>query len=166
MFVCDHADPSNLLGALKMPITASTLSVAQLKEQTVKFLHENVNDGNKVYTCHSVKPAHALDYSENDTATFEVEAHEDFWATISIKVDTTQTVKPLQSLKVEATDKFTTLKKFTYYEKNPNMVKVRLPDLAQVSKDSKVVTDFKERSFHIYVYEHQGKNYDFGVPKL
>ena len=46
------------------------------------------------------------------------------------------------------------------------MVKVRLPDLAQVSKDSKVVADFKERSFHIYVYEHKGKNYDFGVPKL
>lgn len=46
------------------------------------------------------------------------------------------------------------------------MVKVRLPDLAKMNKDSRVVTDFKERSFKIFVYDHQGKNYDFGVPKL
>lgn len=56
---------------------------------TVKFLHENANDGNKIYTCHSVKPAYAHEYSEDDTATFEVGEHEDFFATISIKVDTT-----------------------------------------------------------------------------
>jgi len=49
MFVCNHADPSELLGALNLPVLSDKRTVAELKAQTVQFLADNVNDGNKVY---------------------------------------------------------------------------------------------------------------------
>jgi hypothetical protein len=39
---------------------------------------------------------------------------------------------------VSETDRFTTITKFVFYEKEPNMVKVRLPELAAVQESSRV----------------------------
>jgi len=89
-----------------------------------------------------VKPASETDFCETDTATFAVSENADFFATISIKIDPSLTVKPLASQPISDKDIFTTLNKFVFYEKNPNLVKIRLPELAAVPQSAKVQVDF------------------------
>ena len=64
MYVCDHADTTQLLGALNLPVLGESQTVAELKAQTVEFLATNVNDGNKIYQCHAVKPASEVDFCD------------------------------------------------------------------------------------------------------
>jgi hypothetical protein len=60
MNVCNQADTTQLLGALNLPVLGEFQTVAELKAQTVEFLATNVNDGNKIYQCHAVKPSSEL----------------------------------------------------------------------------------------------------------
>lgn len=74
----------------------------------------------------------------DETTQLQLSEDDDFFATISIKIDYSLTVRPLASQPISESDRFTTLKKFVFYEKAPNMVKVRLPELAAVPENSRV----------------------------
>jgi len=86
--------------------------------------------------------ASSENFTSDDSSQLQISEHDDYFATISIKIDPSLTVKPLMSQPVSETDRFTTITKFVFYEKAPNMVKVRLPELAAIQESSRVLVDF------------------------
>jgi len=92
---------------------------------------------------------------------------------IEITVDLTKHVRPIAAgidkkapTTVESIP-MTTLTSYSYYESAKTNVKVliTLPGIENHPND-KIKATFKERSFEIFIFDFNGKNYVFRVPKL
>ena len=105
------------------------------------------------------------------------ESFSDVFCYLDIQVDQTKHVKPIEvkpsqaaaapSEGIFSADKFVTLTKYSFYESGSKYVKVLL-DLKNIKTHdpAKIKIEFAKRSFSVKIFDFNGKNYQFAVPKL
>ena len=156
------SDPTrSILETIKLPRGGRT--VQDVKDQVLAYLRSERDDGNKIYTVQSVHPFDVESEAREDVP----EIAEDIFVVVSVEVDTSRHVKPLEMR--EAFDKskvlFKTLTKYTYFESGKNYIKVQLSELAGLTKEVCEV-EFQNRSLSVKVFDFNGQNFQFAVLKL
>lgn len=170
--------PQEILETVKLEVKATQegssnqYQIGDIAEDLLKYLKDNRDDGNKVYSIQSLSTefgGSSIDFTT--LASSVLEPAGDLFVTLQIDIDTQRHVKPLavETLEEKKPLKpFKTLSKYTYYESGSKYVKVLLSELAGLKEhpSEKIEVNFGERSFEVKVYDLKGQNVQFSVPKL
>ena len=88
-----ESTPHDIVETLKLDSTQSQLSSSEICLLVKETLDRDCNDGNKIYTVHSVRPAYAVDSASSDS--FTIQQGDDFTAVVSVGIDASKHVKPV-----------------------------------------------------------------------